>query len=416
LNAVAPDNPVLLGHASGHAALVNRAALARAGIGDLTADPAGGTIVRDSNGKATGLLRETAQRLVRRELAAERARRNPQEIEREKREWVRLAAEASLANGITSFQDAGTSFADIDIFHRLEVLGQLPVRLYVMVRFESNEAMARRLPDYRMPYEENDFLVVRSIKSQVDGALGSHGAWLLQPYVDLPDTSGLVLEPLDNIRLTAELALQHGFQLSTHAIGDRGNREMLDLYQRAFQAGGQPGGPLRWRIEHAQHIDPADVPRFGDLGVIAAVQGVHATSDGPWLPTRLGQQRTEATSYPWRDLIDSGAVVTNGTDVPVERIDPIASFYASVSRKMNNGERLTPQQAMTRMEAIRSYTINNAFAAFEEDVKGSLAPGKLADIVVLSQNLLEVPEERIPETKVEMTVVGGQVAYRRSGD
>jgi predicted amidohydrolase YtcJ len=189
---------------------------------------------------------------------------------------------------------------------------------------------------------------------------------------------------------------------------------MLNLYERAFQAGGQPGGAPRWRIEHAQHIDPADVPRFGELGVIAAVQGVHATSDGPWLPTRLGSERTARTSYPWRDLIDSGAVVTNGTDVPVERIDPIASFYASVSRKMNNGERLTPGQAMTRMEAIRSYTINNAYAAFEEDVKGSLAPGKLADIVVLSQNLLEVPEERIPETEVEMTVVGGRAVYRRA--
>lgn len=261
--------------------------------------------------------------------------------------------------------------------------------------------------------EGNDFLTVRSIKRQVDGALGAHGAWLLEPYADLPDTDGLVLETLEDIERTAELAVEHGYQVNTHAIGDRANREILDLYERVWDRMGVDGSELRWRIEHAQHIDPADVPRFGDLGVIAAIQAVHGTSDGPWIPTRLGDERAEATSQPWRDLFNTGAVVTNGTDVPVERIDPIASFYSSVSRVMVNGERFYPEHVMTRDEAIRSYTINNAYAAFEENIKGSLTPGKYADMVVLSQDIMSVEEERIPETGIEMTFVGGELKYAR---
>jgi predicted amidohydrolase YtcJ len=263
-----------------------------------------------------------------------------------------------------------------------------------------------------MPAEDNDFLVVRSIKQQIDGALGTHGAWLLEPYEDVPDTSGLVLQSVEHIELTSALALQHGYQVNTHAIGDRANRETLDLYERSWQDAEVDGTDLRWRIEHAQHIDPADVPRFASLGVIASVQGVHCTSDGPWIPSRLGDERAAATSYPWRDLIDSGAIVNNGTDVPVESIDPIASFYSSVSRMKKDGSRFVPEQAMTREEALRSYTMNNAIAAFEEDRKGTLTPGKLADIVVLSQNLLTVDEARIPETRVELTVVGGEVRYQ----
>jgi hypothetical protein len=236
---------------------------------------------------------------------------------------------------------------------------------------------------------------------------------LLQPYVDMTDTVGLVLEPLAEISRTAELAIQHGFQLNTHAIGDRANREMLDLYARAFKESEVDGQALRWRIEHAQHLDPEDVPRFAELGVIASMQGVHCTSDGPWIPQRLGEPRSEATSYRWRDLIDSGAIINNGTDVPVERINPIASFYASVSRMTRTGERFNPEQAMTREEALVSYTLNNAIAAFEEHQKGSLTPGKLADIVVLSQNILVVAEEDILRTTVDLTVIGGEVMYTR---
>jgi hypothetical protein len=282
-----------------------------------------------------------------------------------------------------------------------------------MVRRASNEVMDEILPQYKMLPEGNDFLTVRAIKRQIDGALGSHGAWLLEPYADLPNTSGLVLEPVDDIERTAEIAVKHGFQLNTHAIGDRAVRETLDLYERAWATMKVDGKGLRWRIEHSQHIDPVDVPRFGALGIIASVQAIHGTSDGPWIPTRLGEERARRTSQPWRDLFNTGAVITNGTDVPVEPIDPIAGYYASVSRMMVNGKRFYPEHAMTREEALQTYTINNAYAAFEEDIKGSLTPGKYADITVLSQDLLTVEEDLIPHTTVDFTIVGGEVKYER---
>jgi len=324
-----------------------------------------------------------------------------------------LAADEALAHGVTSFHDAGSSFETIDFFRQLEEEGNLPVRLYVMVRRESNELMDQVLPEYKMLPEGNDFLTVRSIKRQIDGALGAHGAWLLEPYEDLPETDGLVLETVEDIEGTAEIAVRYGFQVNTHAIGDRGVRETLDLYERVWDRMEVDGKPLRWRIEHSQHIDPADVPRFGELGVIAAVQAIHGTSDGPWIPTRLGDERAKATSQPWRDLFETGAIVTNGTDVPVEPIDAVASYYASVSRMMVNGERFYPEHVMTREEALQTYTINNAYAAFEEDIKGSLTPGKYADIVVLSQDLLTVEEDKIPQTTVDITIVGGEIRYQR---
>lgn len=413
LNAVSPDNPVILGHASGHAAFWNDVALRIANIDENTADPAGGTIVRAPDGKPTGLMRETAQRLINEALQDYEGQMTPEESNALLRERVQLASEESLRHGVTSFHDAGSTLETIDFFKELEEEGFLDVRLYVMVRRASNEIMETALPAYRMVAEGNDFLTVRSIKRQVDGALGAHGAWLLEPYEDLPDTDGLVLEPLEDIERTAELAVEHGFQVNTHAIGDRANREILDLYERVWEKMEVDGKPLRWRMEHAQHIDPADVPRFGQLGVIASIQAVHGTSDGPWIPTRLGDERAKATSQPWRDLFNTGAVVTNGTDVPVERINAIASFYSSVSRMMVNGERFYPEHAMTREEAMQTYTINNAFAAFEEDIKGTLAPGMYADMVVLTKNLLTAPEESIPDTQVDMTFVGGELKYAR---
>jgi predicted amidohydrolase YtcJ len=416
LNAASPDNPVSLGHASGHAAFFNDAALAEAGIDDDTPDPPGGTIVRTPEGKATGLMRETAQRLINDAINVYNSRLSPEESEALDRERVFLAADEALRHGVTSFHDAGASFETIDFFRKLEAEGNLPIRLYVMVRRESNEVMAEALPLYKMVIEGNDFLTVRSIKRQIDGALGAHGAWLLEPYVDLPESAGLVLETIEEIEGTAEIAVRHGFQVNTHAIGDRAVRESLDIYERVWDRLGVDGKPLRWRIEHSQQIDPLDVPRYGELGVIAVIQAVHGTSDGPWIPTRLGQERADATSQPWRDLMNTGALISNGTDVPVEPIDPIASYYSSVSRMMNNGRRFTPEQAMTREEALAAYTPNNGVAAFEEDHKGTLAPGKYADLVVLSQDLLTVEEEKIPQTTVDITIVGGQVRYQRVSD
>ena len=413
LSKISPQNPVVLGHASGHAAFWNDAALEIAGVNKDTLDPQGGTIVRDQSGKATGLMRETAQRLIRDARNEYEGRMTPQQIENQNRERVKMAANEALKFGVTSFHDAGASFETIDFFKQLESEGELDVRLYVMVRGESNEMMDVALPQYKMLPEGNDFLTVRSIKKQIDGALGAHGAWLLEPYMDLPETSGLVLETVEDITRTAEVAVKHGFQVNTHAIGDRANRETLDIYENVWKDLSVKGEDLRWRIEHAQHIHPSDIPRFGELGVIASVQAVHGTSDGPWIPSRLGDERAKDTSQPWRTLFETGAMITNGTDVPVERIDPIASYYSSVTRRMINGDEFYPEHIMTRKEAMETYTINGAYSAFEEDIKGTLTPGKYADFVVLSKNLLTVDYREIPSAEVEMTFVGGELKYRK---
>jgi predicted amidohydrolase YtcJ len=284
----------------------------------------------------------------------------------------------------------------------------------VMVRGETNEVMAARLPEYRIIGAGSNHLTVRSIKRQIDGALGSHGAWLLEPYTDLQSTTGLVLEPVEEIERTAEIAIEHGFQLNTHAIGDRANREVLDIYERTFAAHPDVEDP-RWRIEHAQHLHPADIPRFAELGVIASMQGVHGTSDAPWVPKRLGDERAHNGAYRWQDLWRSGAVVTNGTDAPVEDVDPIASFWASITRRLPDGGRFDPGQRLTRQQALQSYTLNNAYAAFEEDLKGSITPGKLADIVVLSRDIMSVPEAEVRDAEVEITILGGQVVYQADG-
>ena len=412
LSEISPENPVLLRHASGHAAFANALAMELADIGPDTGDPPGGTIVRDAEGNATGALRETAQRLVARARDRALSERSDAEKRAELELQLELAAEESLRKGVTSFQDAGSSFELIGFFRDLAEAGRLPVRLYVMVRGESNAQLDARLPDFFLDNHADGFLTVRSIKRQVDGALGAHGAWLLEPYDDMPASTGLVLEEVADIEETARIAIRHGFQVNTHAIGDRGNREILDAYERAFADAGVDGRELRFRIEHAQHLHPDDIPRFGELGVIASMQAVHATSDGPWVPEKLGDERARTGAYPWRSLLDSGAVVTNGTDAPVEDLDPIPSFHASVTRRLPDGSRFYPDEAMTREEALHSYTMANAWAAFEEEVKGSLTPGKYADIVVLTKDILTVPEAEIPEAEVALTIVGGEVAWR----
>ncbi|MEO1370480.1 MAG: amidohydrolase family protein, partial [Acidobacteriota bacterium] len=244
-----------------------------------------------------------------------------------------------------------------------------------------------------------------------DGALGSRGAWLLEPYSDDPDTKGLQLMPTEAIRETGELAMEYDLQLCVHAIGDMANREVLDLYEELFAAHPEKKD-RRWRIEHVQHVDPTDLGRFADLGVVASVQSVHCTSDGPWVPERLGVERSESGAYMWRDLIDSGAVVVNGTDAPVEDLDPIANFDAAVTRRMANGEAFYPEQAMTRMEALRAMTLDAAWSVFQADEIGSLEVGKLADAVVLDRDILEVPDGEIRDAKVAMTVLGGEIVYR----
>ncbi len=403
LSAVSPNNPVILRHASGHAAFANAKAMEMAGITKDTRDPSGGQIVRDADGNPIGAFRETAQRLL---GAAARAASPP-----DPRRLAELASEEALSKGVTSFHDAGVGFETVDLYRRLAEDGKLGVRLYVMIR-EPNQRLAELLPNYRRIDQGANRLTVRAIKVSVDGALGPHGAWLLEPYADLPSSTGLNTSPMDALAETARLALQHGYQLCVHAIGDRANREVLNVYQSAFEASPQ-AYDVRWRIEHAQHLHPDDIPRFAGLGVIASMQGVHATSDGPWVVARLGEKRAREGAYVWRSLWDSGAVIANGTDAPVEDVDPIASYYATVSRKMNDGRAFFPEQRLSRIEALQTYTSKAAYAAFEEEIKGTLTPGKLADITVLSKNILTIPEDEIPTAEVAYTIVGGTVMYRK---
>lgn len=404
LSAATPDNPVLLKHAAGsHAGIVNARVLEIAGIDDATPNPNGGTILRDGDGRATGVLRESAYEIVLAAHADAMAQLDAAELELLARREIELANAECLKNGVTSFHDAGSSFADVDRFRAMYDEGNIDVRLWVMLN-ESNEALADKMDGYRTIGAAGGRLTVRAIKRSADGALGTHGAWLLEPYED-HDSVGL--GTVESLSETARLAREHGYQLCVHAIGDRANREVLDVFETAYEG----GEDLRWRIEHAQHLDPEDIPRFGALGVIASMQGVHCTSDASFVPTRLGDRRAEEGAYVWRKLIDSGARIINGTDAPVEDIDPLANFYSSVTRRTRSGEVFYGDQAMTRMEALASATTHAAYAAFEEGIKGKLIPGMLADIVVLSQDILTVSEDELPATRVDHTIVGNRVLY-----
>ena len=403
LSEVSPTNPVVLIHASGHASMVNEVALELAGIVDDTPDPAGGEIVRDTEGRAIGVLRETAEDLVGSHLDTE-----PDEAAL--RRMIELATGECLAKGITSFQDAGSSFALVELLKTMAFNGELGVRLWVMLS-EDNESLESGLPGYEVYRAGDGYLTVGGIKRWIDGALGSHGAWLLEPYTDLPTSTGLNIVTPEELRETARLALEHHLQLCSHAIGDRANRTTLDVYEEAYETVPEPRD-LRWRVEHAQHLHPDDIARFAEIGVVAAMQPIHCTSDGPWVPERLGEERSRTGAYVWRDLFESGAVIASGTDVPVEPVDPLPSFHAAVTRRMADGSAFYPDQVMTRVEALYARTLGAAYAVFEEDIKGSLEIGKLADVTVFSRDILVVPEDEILETEVVYTIVGGQVRYR----
>jgi len=409
LDRVSPENPVVLTHASGHATFANAKAMALAGVTKATPNPPGGEILKDAAGDPTGLFRETASGLLGRAERAAREKMTPAELEAEARRIIQLAADDCLKKGVTSFHDAGVSFRTVDLYKQIAQEGRLGVRLYVMVR-EGNASLAANLARYRTVGFAGNRVTLRTIKVSIDGALGPRGAWLLEPYADLPTSTGLNTTPMDAARETARLALQHGYQLAIHAIGDRANRELLNLYEAAFK-GVPDAASLRWRDEHAQHLSLADIPRFAALGVIPAMQGVHCTSDAPYVLARLGPRRAEEGAYVWQKLMKTGAVISNGTDAPVEDVNPIESYYSTVTRRLKDGSVFFGDQKMTRTEALKSYTINGACAAFEEGIKGSLAPGKLADVTVLSKDILTVPDEEIRSARVLYTIVGGKVLY-----
>lgn len=411
LSQAVPDHPVLLSHASGHAAIANARALELASIHAATPDPPGGEILRFPDGSPTGVLRETAEELVERALEASRAALSAEERQREFERWVELAQQEVLSKGITTFHDAGSSYATAEELARLADAGRLAVRLWVMLRAPLAEHRAKLAAVRRI--DPSGFLSVRAIKITLDGALGSRGAWLLEPYSDLPGHLGLATADLGEIEQIARLALEQDVQLCVHAIGDRANREILDLYERVLTPDPR-GRERRWRVEHVQHLHPTEIPRFGKLGILAAMQAIHCTSDAPFVVERLGEERARTGAYAWRSLDDAGAVIANGTDAPVEDVDPIASFYATVTRKLPDGTAFFPEQRLTREEALKSYTWNGAYAGFEEEWKGSIRPGKLADLTIFDRNILTVPEEEILNTRVLATIVGGKVRYRRA--
>ena len=411
LSAVSPNNPVMLGHASGHALMANAAALAAAGIDRDTANPEGGVIIRDTEGEATGFLRQAAQWPVRQAWNASRANLTPAQQQALFERQVALAGAEALRHGVTSFHDQGSSLDEIERLAQLADAGRLPIRLHVAIRGHDHDTLKAALPQARRLGAADHHLTVRAIKVQIDGALGTHGAWLLAPYSDRPDTAGLPQVALSALRETADLALAHGYQLNVHAIGDRGNREALNLYEQVLAETND--ADLRWRIEHAQNLHPDDVPRFAALGITASMQGIHATSDGPWVPQRLGMARAQQRAYVWRALLDAGALICNGTDVPVEPISPMASLQASITRRMANGEAFFVEQAMDRYEALYSYTLGCARAVFDEEVLGSIKVGKLADLVVLSDNPLTVPAAQIADIVVEQTWVAGENRFQR---
>jgi predicted amidohydrolase YtcJ len=411
LSKVSPNNPVMLTHASGHATFVNAKAMEAANLMRTTANPSGGEILKDSTGRPIGLLRETASGIVSRAYETWRSAKTAAERDADARKQIQLAVQAALEKGITSFQDAGSNFATIDTLKQVASEGGLGIRLWVMAR-DTTENLRAKLPQYKAVGLNDNHLTIAAIKVVADGALGSRGAWMLEPYSDSPSSVGLPTTPTETIAEISRLALDNGVQLCVHAIGDRANREVLNIYERAFKA--RPDlRDFRWRIEHAQHISAADIPRFGQLGVIAAMQGIHATSDAPYVLARLGAKRAEEGAYVWQKLMKSGALIANGTDVPVERIDPMANFYATVTRKTKDDTVFFGDQKMSRAEALKSYTWNGAFAAKEETLKGSIAVGKLADITVLSKDIMTIAEDQISTTQAVYTIVGGKVAYSK---
>ncbi len=411
MSKVSPSNPVFLQHASGHVAFVNEKAMRIAGVNQLSVEKMesdlgeGGEIIRDPLGNPTGIFNERAQRLVGKFIPAATEETNIKALE--------LAMDACARNGITSFHDAGATRENVALFKKFRTEGKIKSRLYVMLTGRDRQL----LRDWykRGPEIDPRGVTIRAIKLNCDGALGSRGAWLTEAYSDRPGFFGMATFPMDTVLKISREGLQYGFQVCAHAIGDRANHEILDRYEIAFKENSEKKDS-RFRIEHAQHLLPNDIARFGKLGVIAAMQAIHLSSDRPWAIERLGEKRIKEGAYKWQSLLKTGAIVINGTDVPVEPINPIASFYASVTRMTLKGEPaggFEPEEKMTREQALCSYTLDAAYGAFEEKMKGSIEPGKLADFTVFSQDITKVPDSDLLKTEVVMTILGGKKVFEK---
>jgi predicted amidohydrolase YtcJ len=407
VDAIAPNNPVLLTRADGHAAVANTAALKIAGITADTPNPFGGEILKDqSSGTPTGMLVDHAKELVEKHIPA------PTVADKERA--LMVGAEREIKLGWCGVQNPGSDLADVDIMRRLTDSGGVKLRIYNGVS-GPGPAADRLLKEGAVIGASGGRFTQRTIKFYADGALGSRGAALLEKYADA-DTSGFLTNKPEELRPLFAEALRNGIQVQTHAIGDRANRIVLDLYAEAFKA--VPANVRkvkepRWRIEHAQVISAPDIPRFAQLGVIPSMQPSHAISDLFFAPKRLGHERI-AGAYAWQSLIKAGSIIPGGSDAPVERGEPMIEFYAAVARKSQDGfsdETWHPEQAVTREQALQMFTSWPAFAAFEEKDKGTIQVGKLADLTVLSADIMKIPAPEILTTRCVMTVIGGEVAY-----
>ncbi|MDQ2937149.1 MAG: amidohydrolase [Acidobacteriota bacterium] len=408
LDKISPNNPVFLDRADGHGAVANSAALKLAGVEKTTPSPFGGEISKDKqSGEPNGMLLDAAQDLVQRHIPgttvadAERA--------------LILGVKRDIELGWTQVQDPGGSYAEVEILKKLYGEGKIKLRIYKALSAPGEEA-ARLLQDGPIIGTYANHLTVRTLKLYADGSLGSRSAALLQPYSDAPDTSGFLTIKEEDLLPLLEEALRKGIQIQTHAIGDRGNRFILDEYEKAMNAVPRAEWKIkspRWRIEHSQIVNPADIPRFARLGVIPSMQPSHAIGDLHFAPSRLGIARL-AGAYAWQSFIKSGSIIPAGSDAPVERGEPMIEFYAAVARKDQkgfSGEGWHPEEAVTREQALKMLTIWPAYAAFEEKLRGSIELGKLADFTVLSADIMKIPEPEILKTRCVMTVIGGEVVY-----
>ena len=413
LSAVSPDNPVYLGHASGHAGLANAKAMEIAGLMELDKEGIskfeveGGEVMRDAMGRPTGIFNELAQSLITKHIPENTPAKDIKAFE--------MAVAACHKNGITGFHDAGIGRETIALYEEMKAKDKMKIRLYCMLTGGDKELLNEWYKKGPMVDPDN-LVTIRSVKLNCDGALGSRGAWLLEAYTDRPGHFGHETLPMNFVEETAIDGLQYGFQVCSHAIGDRANREVLDRYESAFTELPQLATDHRFRIEHAQHLHPEDIPRFAQLKVIPAMQAIHMSSDRAWAIDRLGEQRIKEGAYMWQSLLKSGIPIVNGTDVPVEPLNPIASFYASVTRKTLQGTPdggYEPAEKMTREQALRSYTLDAAYGAFEEGIKGSITVGKLADFTIYNQDLMKVAEKELLNTEIAMTIFGGEIVYTK---
>jgi predicted amidohydrolase YtcJ len=408
LDKIAPDNPLFLTRADGHASVANSAALKIARIDKNTPDPFGGQILK-KNGEPNGMLLDNAQALV--------ARNIPKSTEAERQEALLRGIDREIRLGWCEIQNAGSYKDDVDLIRRAFEAGKIKIRFVNAVYGPGGDAQNFVRDGPTINVFDHHF-TQRTIKVIFDGALGSRGAALLKPYSDAPETSGLLTEKSEDLQPMFEAALRRGIQVETHAIGDRANRLILDLYKQAFKAVPPDERKIRdprWRIEHAQIVDAADIPRFAKLGVIPSMQPSHAISDLFFAPARLGMNRL-AGAYAWQSFLNTSCIIAGGSDAPVERGEPMIEFYAAVARKSvkgESGEGWHPEQAVSREDALKMFTIWPAYAAFEEQDKGSIEVGKLADFTVLSQDIMKIPEAGILETRNEMTVIGGEIVYPR---